>query len=250
MLLRNREAITRSGLLVTMPVPGIVRVTDGSHRESFMVSARRRSRLPPVSGDRLTWGNVSVEPENGMALYWKGRMLCQDYPGRRNPRTNISQQELDQLREEGHSFVQLNDDGKWKVEVVKALPPDAAVYGLGDKTGFLNKRNYAYVNWNTDNAKPHCDNFQSLYKSVNFFMVYGNNGCVGILADNTFRTRFDFGKEQPDYYYWSHEDGGLDYYMIPGDNPKEVLKRYLALTGEPMLQQKWVYGFHQSRRSC
>ena len=44
-------------------------------------------------------------------------------------------------------------------------------YGLGDKTGFLNKRHYAYENWNTDDPKPHCDNYRSLYKSIPFFII-------------------------------------------------------------------------------
>ena len=57
------------------------------------------------------------------------------------------------------------------------------------------------------------------------------------------------GKESDEYLYWAHADGALDYYMIPGKTLKDVLKRYYALTGSNMLQQKWVYGFHQSRWS-
>ncbi|MBQ8834861.1 MAG: DUF5110 domain-containing protein [Oscillospiraceae bacterium] len=246
----HNEAVTASGLRVSMPVPGIVRVTDGNHKGSYMVSAKLRKSAPKREGERLTWGNISVEPENGMALYYEGKLLCADYPGVRQPKIPISQEELEQLMAEGHVPAgHLDAASVWKVEVCKQLPEDAVIYGLGDKTGFLNKRHYAYINWNTDDAKPHCDNFQSLYKSINFFMVYSKNGCMGILADNSYRSRFDFGKENEDYYFWSHADGALDYYMIPGKTPKDVLKRYLVLTGKSMLQQKWVYGFHQSRWS-
>ena len=247
----HNEAVTASGLRVSMPLPGVVRVTDGAHKQkSFMVSAKLRKSAPGVEDGRLTWGKISIEPENGMALYYDGKLLSRDYPAPRQPRIPISQEELRQLMAEGHIPAEhLDAVSTWKVEVVKELPKDAAVYGLGDKTGFLNKRHYAYINWNTDDPTPHCDNFQSLYKSINFFMVYSENGCLGILADNSHRTRFDFGKEQEDYYFWSHADGALDYYMIPGKNPKEVLRRYLVLTGQNCLQQKWVYGFHQSRFS-
>lgn len=250
MEIKHNEAITTGGLRVSMPIPGIVRVTDGNHKGSYMVSAKARKSPPKVTGDRLIWGKIAVEPENGMALYYDGGLLCSDYPGPRRPRTSLSPEEVEQLRSEGHLPPQFMPNADvWPVEVVKSLAPDAVVYGLGDKTGFLNKRHYAYENWNSDDPSPHCDNFQSLYKSINFFMVYSENGCLGILTDNSYRTRFDFGKEQEDYYFWSHAGGALDYYMIPGKNPKEVLKRYLALTGKSSLQQKWVYGFHQSRWS-
>ena len=250
MEIKHNEAITTGGLRVSMPIPGIIRVTDGNHKGSYMVSAKARKSPPKVTGDRLIWGKITVEPENGMALSYDGRLLCSDYPGPRRPRTSLSPEEVEQLRSEGHLPPQFMPGADvWPVEVVKSLAPDAVVYGLGDKTGFLNKRHYAYENWNSDDPSPHCDNFQSLYKSINFFMVYSENGCLGILTDNSYRTRFDFGKEQEDYYFWSHAGGALDYYMIPGKNPKEVLKRYLALTGKSSLQQKWVYGFHQSRWS-
>ena len=250
MEIKHNEFITSSGLRVSMPIPGVVRVTDGTHKGSWMVSAPTRRTAPKVSGGKLTWGKITVDPENGMALFCNGKLLCQDYPGKRRPRTSLSPEEVAQLSSEGHVPTEaLGESGAWKVEVVKSLAPDAVIYGLGDKTGFLNKRHYAYENWNTDDPAPHCDNFRSLYKSINFFMVYSDNGCLGILADNSFRTRFDFGKEQEEYYFWSHAGGALDYYMIPGKTPKEVLRRYQALTGKSMLQQKWVYGFHQSKWS-
>ena len=250
MKLIHNTAYIDSGLQVSMPVSGIVRVTDGKHKPSCMVSAKLRSRAPKVDCGRLTWGNISVEPENGMALYYNGKLLCRDYPGPRRPRTSLPPEEVAQLMSEGHLPAEfLLGADKWEVEVVKELAPDAHIYGLGDKTGFLDKRHYAYENWNTDDPAPQCDNFQRLYKSINFFMVYSAAGCCGILADNTFRTRFDFGKEQDDYYFWSHDGGQLDYYLIPGRDPKEVLAKYLTLTGKNKLQQKWVYGFHQSRWS-
>lgn len=246
----DNGAITSGGLHVTMPFPGVVRVTDGKHLGSYMVSASLENQTPRVEQQKLVWDPVAVEPENGMALYWNDKLLIQDYPGARKRQPPVSQEEIDQLIAEGHvpPSYKVRDD-TWPVEVTKSLTPDAVIYGLGDKTGFLNKRYYDYENWNTDDPTPHCDNHKSLYKSINFFMVYNDAGCVGVLADNTFRSRFNFGKECDDYLFWSHDGGALDYYMIPGDTPKDVLKKYLALTGKSQLQQKWVYGYHQSRWS-
>ncbi len=242
----HNEAVTAAGLHVSMPLPGIVRVTDGKHTDSCMVSAKLRKRAPKVEDQSLIWGKIRVEPENGMALYFGGKLLCKDHTAAKREARVITDDERILLQAEGHSA---DDQEQWAVEVCKALTPDAVIYGLGDKTGFLNKRGYEYVNWNSDDPKPHCDNYKSLYKSINFFMVYSDQGCLGILADNTYRTRFNLGKENPACYFWSHEDGALDYYMIPGKAPKDVLLQYLKLTGRSTLQQKWVYGFHQSRWS-
>ena len=251
MKIQKNEIITESGLHVSMPLRGVIRVTDGKHKDSYAVCAKQRKIAPKVDGGRVTWGNIALEPDNGMALYLNGRLVCSDFSGQLKHNPPLSDEQLEVLRAEGH--LSEEDErrlqAQWKMEVVKALSPEAVIYGLGDKTGFLNKRHYAYENWNTDDPKPHCDNYRSLYKSIPFFMIGTEQGFCGIFADNTYRTLFDFGKECDDYLYWSHADGSLDYYMIPGKDPKEVLKRYYELTGYNPLQQKWVYGFHQSRWS-
>ncbi len=244
-LLRN-ECITSAGLRVSMPFPGIIRVTDGNHtKDSYMVSAKLRKAVPKVQGERLVWGKVAIEPENNMALYYDGKLLCQDYTAPRNPLIQVSDEELELLKSEGHAIENMLMK-EWPVEVVKTLRPESAIYGLGDKTGYLDKRHYCYENWCTDDPAPQVDCFKALYKSINFFIVTGENGCYGILADNTFRTHFDFGKESGDYLWFAHAGGALDYYMIPGSDIKEVLRKYIALTGASKMQQKWVYGYHQS----
>ena len=230
MELVKNEAITETGLHISMPVPGIIRVTDGNHRDSYMVSARLRKSAPKVEGGRLSWGRIAIEPENHMALYFDGKLLCADYAGQRVQQVELTTEEQELLIAEGHSIN--NAEGDWAVEVLKVLNPDDAIYGLGDKTGYLNKRHYAYENWCTDDPAPHVDCFKSLYKSINFFIIATENGCCGILADNTYRTAFDFGKECDDYIRFAHADGALDYYMIPGKDIKEVLRKYTALTGQ------------------
>ena len=247
----KNEIVTDDGLHISMPVAGVVRVTDGTTKKSYAVSAALRKRPYKIDGQRICWGKIAIEPENGMALYYNDVLLCKDHCGKKLHMGPLSMEELEVLKGEGHlsdeDVVRLSS--QWPIEVFKALGENDVIYGLGDKTGFLNKRHYAYENWNTDDPKPHCDNYRSLYKSIPFFIIGSDTGFCGILADNTYRTRFDFGKESKDYLFWSHASGALDYYMIPGKDLKQVLRGYYALTGKNELQQKWVYGFHQSRWS-
>ena len=95
---KQYEFITSAGLRVSMPVPGIVRVTDGNHKKSWMVSAVSRPTLPKVSAEKLTWGKITVEPDNGMALSYEGRLLCRDYSGGRRPRSSISAEKAKQMK--------------------------------------------------------------------------------------------------------------------------------------------------------
>lgn len=249
MPMNKNEYITAAGLRISMPLPGVIRITDGGHKKSYTVSAKLRKIAPKADGGRLSWGAIALEPET-MSLYLDGKLLCADYTGPRTAYVSISAEEQALLAAEGHVPSEaLASDSAWPIEVCKTLGPKDAIYGLGDKTGFLDKRHYAYENWNTDDPAPHVDCFKSLYKSINFFIIAGENGCCGILADNSYRTRFDFGKENNTYLYFSHAGGALDYYMIPGKDLKQVLRRYHALTGTSRLQQKWVYGYHQSHWS-
>lgn len=82
--------------------------------------------------------------------------LIIDYRGNRIPldrQVDASHQKL--AESEGHDVATSTEKNSHYYELVKKLAADEQFYGLGDKTGFLNKRHYAYENWNTDNPEPH-----------------------------------------------------------------------------------------------
>ena len=149
------------------------------------------------------------------------------------------------MAKEGHLF---HGNGFEKdIQVVKEMTGDEAFYGLGDKTGFLNKREYEYTMWNTDNPAPQLDNFQSLYKSIPFLITLTKDTAYGLFFDNTNRSYFDLGKESSQYYWFGSDSGNLDYYFIGGESMKEVVHGYTYLTGTVPLPQLWTLGYHQSR---
>ena len=53
-------------------------------------------------------------------------------------------------------------------------------YGLGERTGSLNKKGYHYRNWNTDDPSPHGETFQQLYKSIPFLITLREESTFGI----------------------------------------------------------------------
>ena len=120
------------------------------------------------------------------------------------------------------------------------------VYGLGDSCGYVNKRDYDYVLWNTDDPKPHVDSYKSLYKSIPFFICFNKKRSYGIFQDNTFKSVFNFTSLNNEYYFGS-TDGIINYYFIYGKDMKEIVSNYTLLTGRYPLPQKWTLGYQQSR---
>lgn len=190
---------------------------------------------------------VKIYDEFKVDIYDKDEnVLCEDYRGEKAPfvrrRADYSLAEA-----EGHKVN--NGEDKFKVYVSKKMEENMHFYGLGEKTGHLDKKGYHYVNWNTDNPAPHGETFDRLYKSIPFLIGMKDETAFGIFFDNHFETHFDMGRDNKNYYYFSAVDGNLDYYFIYGPSVKKVVKRYTYLTGTTPLPQLWTLGYQQCRWS-
>ncbi|MDV7391323.1 alpha-glucosidase domain-containing protein, partial [Arthrospira platensis SPKY1] len=87
--------------------------------------------------------------------------------------------------------------GKIRLAISKERNAEDAYYGLGDKTGPLNLNGSAYENWNTD-AFCYGPKTDPLYKTIPFYYGLKDGLAYGIYLDNTYRSRFDFGKTDPE----------------------------------------------------
>lgn len=179
-------------------------------------------------------------------IYDKDRnILCRDYSGEREPFVRHGNN-LFLAEEEGHN---LNGHKDYKIFISKIMEDNMYFYGLGERTGSLNKKGYHYKNWNTDDPSPHGETFEQLYKSIPFLISLKDNNAFGIFFDNHFETHFDMGKENSNYYYFSAVDGNVDYYFIYGPEVKDVVNEYTNLTGKTPLPQMWTLGYQQCRWS-
>jgi len=138
-------------------------------------------------------------------------------------------------------------DGK-RIRAWKQLPQDEVFYGLGDKTGPMDRRGRAFTLWNTDNFGFQ-ESTDPLYKSIPFFIAAQKSGAYGIFFDNAYRSSFDFGLESPDFFSFGAEGGELNYYYIAGPEPKKVLSAYTAMVGRSPLPAYWTLGYQQCRYS-
>ena len=176
-----------------------------------------------------------------------GEPVCEDYRGTRVPLERVSEAYKKLLEAEGHEADGMAAGGEHEICVVKRMCGSEHFYGLGDKTGYMDKRHYDYVMWNSDNPDPHVDTFKALYKSIPFFMTLTDAAAYGLFFDNTYKSYFNMGQESEDYFWFGADRGNLDYYYIAGESLKDVLRGYTYLTGTCPLPQKWTLGYHQSR---
>lgn len=172
-------------------------------------------------------------------------ILCADYRGERDPFIRRSG-DYELAEAEGHKVA---SDDEYKIYVPKKMEDNMYFYGLGERSGHLNKKGYHYVNWNTDNPSPHGETFDRLYKSIPFMIGMKEDKAFGIFFDNHFETHFDMGKDNSNYYYFSSVDGNLDYYFINGPEISRVVDGYTSLTGTTPLPQAWTLGYQQCRWS-
>lgn len=123
-----------------------------------------------------------------------------------------------------------------------------AYYGLGEKGGDLNKKGCYTENFNTDDPETDDDSI-TYYKTIPFYVALKEEATYGIFFDNSFRSYFDMGMEMGDRIFFGAIGGQIQYYFIPGENIKEVVKNYTALTGRMEMPPLWSLGYQQCRFS-
>lgn len=138
-------------------------------------------------------------------------------------------------------------DGK-EVRCWKSIARDERFFGLGEKTGDVNKRGREYVMWNSDHP-GYSNKMDPLYQSIPFFIGIHKNNAYGIYLNNCYRTTFNMGAGNRRYYSFAVDQGNLDYFFIYGPKISRVVSLYSELTGKMPLPPMWALGYQQCRWS-
>lgn len=135
-----------------------------------------------------------------------------------------------------------------QVGCYKKLRNDERFLGLGEKTGPLDRRGEAYINWNTDNPN-HQPGDDPLYASIPFYIGVHSGASYGIFFDNSHKTHFNFGASTDRFSSFTADAGEMDYYLIHHPHIKDIIKSYTWLTGRMPMPPKWALGYQQCRWS-
>ena len=109
------------------------------------------------------------------------------------------------------------------------------VYGLGERFTPMVKNGQTVDIWNEDGGTAS----EISYKNIPFY--YTTKG-YGVFVNHPGRVSFEVGSEKVETVQFSVEDEELEYFVIYGPTPLEIIEKYTALTGRPALPPKWSFG--------
>ncbi|ERH31512.1 glycosyl hydrolase, family 31 [Alloscardovia omnicolens F0580] len=109
------------------------------------------------------------------------------------------------------------------------------VYGFGERFGTYIKNGQSIDIWNEDGGTAS----EQGYKDIPFYMT---SRGYGVLVNNRGHVSYEVGSENTEAVQFSVPGEALDFCIIYGPTPKEILERYTALTGRPTRVPTWSYG--------
>ncbi|MGO1628707.1 alpha-xylosidase [Microbacterium sp.] len=109
------------------------------------------------------------------------------------------------------------------------------VYGLGERFGPFVKNGQTVEIWNADGGTSS----EQAYKNIPFHL---SNRGFGVLVNDTGHVSYEVGSETVERVQFSVAGEQLEYFVIAGPTPTEVLDRYTSLTGRPPEVPAWSYG--------
>ncbi|MEO7941498.1 MAG: TIM-barrel domain-containing protein, partial [Burkholderiaceae bacterium] len=257
---------------------GIVRALHGGARLSVEIlePALARVRLRPLEGYRepRTW---AIAPIAGQDVAWQGRDR-DDRSGFSYPAAQLAQADGAATLRTDAMTVTMGTDPlalRWTDSKGRLLLEDRAsgaymassrtgavrhylqrdigdrYYGLGDKTGPLNLHGRRLRTLAMDALGYDPRSGDPLYKHWPFVISRSAEGAwCGIYYDTLAACTFDLGCEHDNYHgLYRHveiDDGDLDYYVIAGDSPAQVIAGFVRLIGGTHLPPRWTLGYAQT----
>ncbi|WP_156762185.1 alpha-xylosidase [Microbacterium karelineae] len=116
-----------------------------------------------------------------------------------------------------------------------ALGVGEIVYGLGERFGPFAKNGQTIEIWNADGGTSS----EQAYKNVPFHL---SSRGYGVLVNDTGHVSYEIGSESVERVQFSVPGEQLEYFVVAGPTPAEVLDRYTSLTGRPPEVPAWSYG--------
>ncbi|WP_402375712.1 alpha-xylosidase [Isoptericola rhizosphaerae] len=127
------------------------------------------------------------------------------------------------------------DTGERWVHEQLALAPGEHVYGLGERFGPFVKNGQEVEVWNADGGTSS----EQAYKNVPFYVT---SAGYGVFVAHPEKVSLEVASEVNSRVQLSVPGQSLTYHVVAGPTPKDVLRRYTALTGRPPRVPAWSYG--------
>mgnify|MGYP005849025841 CR=1 FL=1 len=130
----------------------------------------------------------------------------------------------------------------------KRVEPGEHFYALGERTGLLAKTEKVLTHWTWD-AFDHTVLDDMMYQSIPFLIGMRPGVGYGLFFNSTYWSQFDLETQQSGVLQLLTHGADLDYYIIYGPEPAQIVQTYTELTGRMPLPPRWALGYHQCRWS-
>lgn len=117
------------------------------------------------------------------------------------------------------------------------------LYGLGERFGPFVKNGQTVDIWNEDGGTSS----ELAYKNIPFFV---SSKGYGVFVNNPGKVSLELQSERTTRVNISIAGEELEYFVVYGKTPKEILRRYTALTGRPSLVPSWSYNLWLTTSAC
>ncbi len=134
----------------------------------------------------------------------------------------------------GMAIMEVAGEGHFLHEQL-ALGVGENVYGLGERFTAFVKNGQVVDMWNRDGGTSS----EQAYKNVPFYLT---NGGYGVFVNHPGAVAFEVASEKVARVQFSVPGHELEYFIIYGPTPKEILQKYTALTGRPARPPAWSFG--------
>lgn len=136
---------------------------------------------------------------------------------------------------EPRSMGYIEHDGAHFMHEQLALGVGENVYGLGERFTAFVKNGQTVDIWNRDGGTSS----EQVYKNIPFYLT---NRGYGVFVNHPELVSFEIASEKVARAQFSVAGEALEYFLIYGPTPKEVLAKYTALTGRAPLPPAWSFG--------
>ncbi|MDD6032815.1 MAG: alpha-xylosidase, partial [Oscillospiraceae bacterium] len=129
----------------------------------------------------------------------------------------------------------LDGEGNSHIREQLRLDVGEQIYGLGERFSAFVKNGQSVDIWNADGGTDS----EQAYKNIPFYL---SSRGYGVFVNDPGRVSFEIASERITAAQFSVPGESMEYFLIGGGSPKEVVSRYIALTGRPPMVPAWTFG--------
>jgi alpha-D-xyloside xylohydrolase len=226
----NQPMIT---LTYSAPAPGVIKVRVEHH-----AGVVRRGPHFPVTGVEGFRPTVQADEDGGVldaqgltVRVRRGDQWRVDFEQQGRIATSSLRKAVGVMASTGAGAAPV---GTWVHEQL-SIEPGERIYGLGERFGAFAKNGQVVDTWNEDGGTAS----EQAYKNIPFYL---SSRGYGVFVAHPENVSFEVGSEVNSRVQFSVAGQALEYFVIAGPTPKEVLSRYTALTGRPARVPAWSFG--------